>query len=106
MQKKLQIYMAVIGKIRKRSGLIIGIIGLALVAFILGDFVRKNSSNTRIENIGIIGGEKISNLQFNREVERNTNEYKIQAETNNVDTKVVDQIRDRTWNEILQKYII
>ncbi|MFN5325123.1 MAG: SurA N-terminal domain-containing protein, partial [Bacteroidota bacterium] len=36
--------MAVIGKIRERAGLLIGIVGFSLVAFILGDLLTTNSS--------------------------------------------------------------
>jgi peptidyl-prolyl cis-trans isomerase D len=49
------IVMAVIGKIRKRSGLLVVIIGVALAAFVLGDFLNPGSRR-RTPMIGIIAG--------------------------------------------------
>ena len=40
--------MAVIGRIRKHSGLLIIIIGVALAAFVLGDFVKKRPKNSNV----------------------------------------------------------
>jgi len=39
--------MALIGTIRKQSGLLIVIIGLALAAFILGDFLKSGPSRSQ-----------------------------------------------------------
>jgi peptidyl-prolyl cis-trans isomerase D len=53
--------MAVIEKIRSKSGLLIGIIGFSLVAFVLGDlFSSKNGFFGSSDNtVGIIGGNKV-----------------------------------------------
>ena len=61
--------MAVIGRIRKQSGLLIIIIGVALAAFVLGDFVKSKPNNTNI--IAEVGGEKISPIDFNKKAEEN-----------------------------------
>ena len=52
--------MAIIGKIRKRGGLITIIIGIALAAFVLSDFWRKDNKGSKTSNIGDISGEKIT----------------------------------------------
>ncbi len=59
--------MAVIGRIRQRSTLLIIVIGVALAAFILGDFFK--GSGRQEMNIGVIAGEKISVIDFNNKVE-------------------------------------
>ena len=41
--------MAVIGRIRKRVGLLIGFVGVSMLLFILGDVV---TSNTGLMNVG------------------------------------------------------
>lgn len=51
--------MAVIGSIRKRSSLLVIIIGVALAAFVLGDFARGGRMGNQEVNIGIVEGEEI-----------------------------------------------
>lgn len=52
--------MAIIGKIRSKAGLLIGIIGLSLVAFILGDLLTSNRSfiQGNTTTAGVIGGKE------------------------------------------------
>ena len=70
--------MAVIGSIRKRSGLLIIIIGVALAAFVLGDFVKSNPK--RSVNIGSVDGDEITIMDFNREVDKNIENAKQQQQ--------------------------
>lgn len=73
--------MAVIGKIREKSSLLLIIIGVAMMAFILGDMLQSgqsffSSSNT---NVGEIGDVEISARDFDRKL----NEFIAQYEMNN-----------------------
>ena len=71
--------MAVIGKIRKHSGLLIVVIGVALAAFVLGDLAKTQSSGP--SDVGEINGEKITyrdfstRLEFNVENEKNFRKF-------------------------------
>ena len=56
--------MAVIGKIRKHSGLLVVVVGIALAAFVLGDFLRP-SGNRPITIIGKIDGTEIPIQNYN-----------------------------------------
>jgi peptidyl-prolyl cis-trans isomerase D len=59
--------MAVIGKIRQRSGLIIGFIALSLLAFILSDALNKNPFLKGNDNVvGEMGGKKIKYEDFDK----------------------------------------
>lgn len=55
--------MAAIEKIRKRSGLLIAIIGLALLAFVLQDLFQS-TGRSREYNVAVIDGEKIPYKDF------------------------------------------
>ena len=61
--------MAIIGKIRKHSALAVIIVGVAIAAFVIGDFGKKRSQGT--VDIGSVDGEEISYLDFNTRVEEN-----------------------------------
>ena len=71
--------MAVIGKIRERAGLLVGIIGFSIVAFIAGDLLtsgRPFLSGDRT-TVGNIGGKKIDVQDFEARVNSNIEKYKI-----------------------------
>ena len=57
--------MAIIGKIRSKSGLLVGIIGLALLSFILGDYQSFFGSSEGEYGIGTVYGEKIDPNKYN-----------------------------------------
>jgi len=95
--------MAVIGRIRQRSTLLIVVIGVALAAFILGDFLKKG--NRQEVNIGVIAGEKISVIDFNNRVEGYVEmQERSSAERLNADD--VFNIKQSTWNEIVQDILM
>lgn len=62
--------MAVIGKIRQRSGLLLVIIGLALAAFVLGDLFKNigKANNFDQSRIALINDEKVSSQDFSQRV--------------------------------------
>ena len=57
--------MAIIGKIRSKSGLLVGIIGIALLSFILGDYQNFFGSGEGEYGIGTVYGEKIDANKYN-----------------------------------------
>ena len=93
--------MAVLNKIRQRSVFLIGIIGLALFAFILsgliknGGFKSKNSQNV----IATVNGEDISREDFARQVEA----YQRNMGPNATTTQVVNQVWDAKLREVVLK---
>ncbi len=96
--------MAVIGKIRKQSGLLIVIIGVALAAFILGDFTKRSRKNQ--VNIGIVEGEEINNQDFNKLFEDNVEGTKRQRQTDKLNQDDLLRLRDNTWGQMLEKYLM
>ena len=96
--------MAVIQKIRNRSGLAIIIIGVAIAAFVIGDFGKKRNSN--VTEIGVVNGEPIPYMDFNNKVDETT---ELQKENTGSDRITEDQafnIRQSTYNQMLRTIIL
>ena len=62
--------MAAIEKIRRHSGLLIAIIGIALLAFVLQDLFQSRG-RSREFNIAVVDGEKIPYQDFDAQKEKN-----------------------------------
>ena len=76
--------MAIIGSIRKRSGLLVIIIGVALAAFVLGDFLKPGKRFKQTNNIGVVGGENIPYNEFVQKVEEQLANIKQRAKKENL----------------------
>ncbi|MCS6819437.1 MAG: SurA N-terminal domain-containing protein, partial [Chitinophagales bacterium] len=64
--------MAIIGSIRKRSGLLVAVIGLSILGFLLMDALNSNTSvlrGGRRDTLGKVNGEKILYADFVRRYE-------------------------------------
>ena len=91
--------MAVIGSIRKRVGLLIGFIGVSLLAFILGDVFSSGTGifggNTDV--VGDVAGEKVHYSEFEKRVEMLTENYRINTQSDNIDQNTQDMLREQAW---------
>ena len=100
--------MAVIGKIREKSTLLLIMIGGAMLAFVLGDAFSSRMSvfgNER-ENLGEIDGVEISGAEFESKVQEQIAEYKEREQASNVPESVASQIREQVWNNMLRERIM
>jgi len=96
--------MAAIGSIRKHSVLLIIVIGGAMVAFILGDLMKKQ--NHREVNVGKVNGVEISIIDYNKNLDQNLESTKQQRKLNNLSTSETFQVRDQTWNQMVRKELM
>lgn len=96
--------MAVIGKIRKHSGLIVIVVGIALAAFVLGDFVKSGPS--RSNNVGEVNGEEITYQEFSNELEQNIQIEKQNKQKENLTAQEEYGIRHRTWEQMVYDIIM
>ena len=74
--------MATLEKIRSKAGLLVLVVGLALFAFIIGDFLNSGSTYFRQtqERVGEINGEVISIHDYQARVDEMTEMYKIRRD--------------------------
>ncbi len=99
--------MATLGNIRKRSGLLLAVIGIAMLAFILGDFMqsqRVGGSSQII--IGEIEGEKVMPQDFQNKVDE---QIEIQGSQNpnfSINEATRGQIRNQVWNQFIRDILM
>jgi len=98
--------MALIGDIRKRSGLLVIIIGVALAAFVLGDLLSNRSPRRGINTIGKINGEQILATDFNQRVDENIEARKLNTGNENLSPDEQFQIRQSTWEQVINEALL
>ena len=100
--------MASLQRIRNHGALLITIVGLAMLAFILGDFLNSGSSffNRSRENVGVIEGQKVHYTEYEAAKEQLTEVYKIESGRNDFDEDTHAQIRNQVWNMFLMDYTL
>lgn len=100
--------MAAIGKIRSWGPLLVGVIGLALFAFIAEEFVRSTESmrNDSRQQVGEVLGEKVSVQDFQALMDEYQEVMKITQGRENLTEDELNQIKDQVWSTYLQTKII
>ena len=71
--------MAAIGNIRKHYGLLVAIVGIALLAFVLGDLFKSTNSRRTATNVATVGNEKITYQDYSNLVNMNLENVKAQS---------------------------
>lgn len=95
--------MAVIGKIRERSGLLLVIIGGALAAFILTDlFSGRTGQDEQV--LGVVGGEEIALREFERRVGDELDAYRNAGD--NVTGQMTEQVRTSVWQQMVMERVM
>lgn len=98
--------MAVIGKIREKSSLLLIIIGVAMLAFILGDLFRSGQSFFGDNNsIGEIGDVQVSGQEFNAKYEEGIARWESQNKQA-ANEQIRESIREQVWNEIVRDQVL
>lgn len=100
--------MATLGKIRSKGILLVVVVGLALLAFIIGDFLNSSTSyfNKSRERVAQIAGENINIEQFSDAVEQMTQVYKIETGQTELNEDVISQIRTSVWESLVNEIIL
>src|SRR4051812_43417043 len=81
---------SVLEKIRRRTGLLVGIVGLALVIFILESLLSSGQSifgGNEMATIGKINGKNIDRNEFVSKMEMQLNQVRQRNQSNDVDDK-------------------
>jgi len=97
--------MALINKIREKSGFAVGIIALALVSFmVLGDLLGPNSRLLGGNNnvVGEIAGEKVTIQDFEVALQGVKQNYAAQTGRQPTEEELVS-LREQTWGQLILK---
>jgi len=97
--------MAAIGSIRKHGILLMCIIGIALLAFVLGDVSKLSILFSDKYTMVKINGKKFDEEYRNR-LEQNTALWKIFYDKNTLEETENYQVHDMTWNQLLEQSIM
>ncbi len=94
--------MAVIGKIRKRTGLLIGFIAIALLLFLMMDALSSNSmiGSGGKQKVGKINGKSVSIQEFANRYNAYENNIRAINPQQSIDDQTSAAIRDEVWNNI------
>lgn len=97
--------MALIGKIRERSGLLVIIIGLALIAFILPEFAKSSGDPV---GLGTVGGEKVDPAKYDNTVNAVVQQDQMQANQSQREYTAQDQKNsvDKGWSMLVENMVL
>jgi peptidyl-prolyl cis-trans isomerase D len=100
---------SVLEKIRRRTGLLVGIVGLALIIFILESLLSSGQSifgGDEMNSVGTINGKRIDRNDFITKVENLTNQVKQQRQSNEIDDQTRGQILETVWNQYINELVM
>ncbi len=97
--------MAAIGSIRKHGVALMIIIGLAMLAFILGDLSQVTRTFSNKNTLARIGNTKLDNV-YGKQYEENTALIRLIQNKSSFDENETYQIHDMTWRQLLQDQIL
>ncbi len=99
--------MATLGRIRNHGVLLLIVIGVALLIFIVTDFVNNGSTFFREQkaNVGSIDGDKVKYNDFLASLNQMQDFYKVER-GQNIDDQMSEQIRQEVWNQIVMRQVV
>ncbi len=101
--------MSILESIRKRTGLLVGIVGLALVIFILESLLGQGRSlfgGGDEMTVGKINGKKIDRNEFAMKFENQLNIVKQQRQSQDIDDNTRGQVIDYVWQQYVADLVI
>ena len=90
--------MGIIGSIRKHSWIAVAVVGIAIIAFIIGDLTKNNRG---VPDMGKIDGQTITYQRFNELTEEMENNYKRQQNIAQIPAETEFQLRDQVWQNLV-----
>jgi peptidyl-prolyl cis-trans isomerase D len=98
--------MATLEKIRSKAGLLVGVVGIALFAFIIGDFLRSGSTffHQSKEKIAVVDGQSIDYREFQSNLETAMNNYKAQGAS--LTEEQQNQVRQMVFDQLVGSILL
>jgi peptidyl-prolyl cis-trans isomerase D len=100
--------MAIIGDIRKRSGLLVGAIALSIFLFLLGDAVNNNFGvlkGGRSNDAGSINGQAIPYQDYSNQVNENVKNFETQYRMS-IPEQQRNEISKQTWDDLVNNMVM
>ena len=104
--------MAALQTIRSKGALLVGVLGLALFAFIAEEFFRsiETTSNMDRSQVGEVFGKKLSIQDFQTMVDEQSEvtklQMRMQGQDGNLTDQQTEQIREQVWRQFVEQQII
>ncbi len=100
--------MATLQKIRNNAGLLVSIvIGLALLAFIMGDLFKPGSSLLGSQtDVAEIAGKAVPVQLFQQKIDNNIENYKRNYGQSSLDANTMNNLRNQTWEQMVRAYVM
>ena len=96
--------MAIIGRIRKRAGIAVAIIAIAILSFIFSDIFTKNTSAPN--NIATIDGVEITRNEFEEMSQNIETNMKQQYKTDALNPEQSYTVRQQAYQELLNEKLL
>ena len=98
--------MTTLQRIRNHGALVIAVVGIAMLAFILGDFLNSGSSffHRSRENVAVIEGNEIHYTEYEAANEQLTEVYKLETGRSDFDEEMTNQLRNQVWSMLVMDY--
>ena len=99
--------MSTLESLRKRSGLLVGIVGFALLAFVVGGLLSKDSALFRTDRtVGEIAGKSIEYVAFNTKVQESIEAQKRSGQKTTLTNDETDAIVQQVWNQTINENVM
>ena len=98
--------MATLQSIRSKGPLLLIVIGLAMLAFILGDAWKIIRPNQGIQYVGTIAGEDITAMDFQDELEIYTDVVKFANQIQDLTEEDQNSLKDEVWATMVRNRLL
>lgn len=101
--------MATLQKIRDKAGILVAlVIGLALIAFIMGDLFSSGPSvfNRKRLEVAEIAGESVNYFDFSARIEHLSDFYRMNYQISSLDAEQITMIREEAWRELIRELVL
>lgn len=100
--------MSVLEKIRSKTGLLVGIVGLALIIFILESLLGSGGAFFAGSEtlVGKIAGDKIDYTAFRHKIDEQIAQIQQSNPQATIDEKTREQIVEQVWNQMINDKVI
>ena len=100
--------MATLEKIRSKGVLLIVVVGVALLSFIVGDFLTQGStffSQSR-ETVAVVNGEKINIVDYQELIDQIVVFQKYETGMQDIDEATMQQMRAFVWDQYVREQLL